>query len=85
MSTETIAKEAVQALLFDKTSNLLKDKGNELFEAIWGNNTLKENLFPETVGLNANDLINIKPSILTKFKANISNSSNTFYNFIKVK
>ena len=70
-------------MLYNGTT--LTTAGNAVFEAIWSNSGLRGSLFLETMGLNASDLVNIKPSILIKFRANISYSSNTFYNFIKVK
>lgn len=78
--SESYVKEKFQLMLQNT------DNQTEIFSTIWGNNLgLREDLFPETVGLNATDLSNIKPSILTKFQANISIISNGFYNFIKVK
>ena len=82
MSTETIAKEAVQALLFDKTSNLSKDKGNELFEVIWGNNTLSKSLFGNNIDFNSpQDKIDSKIRFVDLIKSTTSN----FYKFIEVK
>jgi len=64
---------------------MFKNKESEIFNVIWGNTTLRGSLFPETIGLNTNDLNNIKPSVLIKFRNNISTTSNLFYNFIQVK
>jgi hypothetical protein len=74
---EKFVKEVFQALFQNQT--------NEIFDVIWGNVRLRGDLFPETVGLNENDLKNIKPSILLKFQNSIANTSNSFYDFIKVK
>jgi hypothetical protein len=82
-SSETKLKEEFQTMMLQ--NNALTLQGNDVFDAIWANPTLRGNLWTETVGLNANDLSSIKPSILAKFQIMVSNTSNGFYNFIKVK
>jgi|GEM_PF-6487517 len=81
--TESQVKEKFKQMMYNGTT--LTTQGTAVFNAIWGNSALRGNLFPETVGLNANDLSNIKPSILGKFQTNVSSITNGFYDFIKVK
>ena len=82
-SSETALKEEFKSMMYQ--SNTLTTQGEAVFNAIWANEGLRGNLFPETIGLIANDLSIIKPSILVKFQTNISNTNHGFYGFIKVK
>ncbi len=73
--TESYVKEVFQRLLYDKTTKQLTVQGEEIFGLIWGNVTFRTNLF------------NNKPLSDAKkdFTDSISNTSNSFYRFIKVK
>jgi hypothetical protein len=82
---EEWVKTVFKDMMYDATAQTLKQQGNEVFEVIWGNNSLRENLFKDdNIDFNLDETI-IKPIALSKFKEKASNTSNLFYNFIKVK
>ncbi len=88
---EAEVKVALQRLLCTNcenattTNKILSTKGNELFEVVWGNNLgLRTSLFPNLDYAN-NTLDELKPEAIVLFKAVVGSTSNSFYNFIKVK
>ena len=67
----TPVKEKFKQMLYNGTT--LTTAGNAIFEAIWSNSGLRENLFANLVKLDAKN----------KFIDLIKETSNNFYNFIK--
>lgn len=73
---EDWVKTVFKDIMYNATTQTLKQQGNEVFEVIWGNEDLKA-MF---------DLSDTAPKTpIEQFKDIISNTSNSFYNFIKVK
>ena len=66
-------------------NNILTVQGNNVFNAIWANVELRGSLFPATLQINLNDLESIKENFKSQFIILISQTTNSFYNFINVK
>ncbi|SMC39149.1 hypothetical protein [Cellulophaga tyrosinoxydans] len=81
-------KEKFKQMLYNSSTNTLTFKGETIFNTIWGNISLRENLFPRANYPNLNDRQYQSASRLdfgTLISDTSSNIINTFYNFIKVK
>nr|WP_294926184.1 hypothetical protein [uncultured Flavobacterium sp.] len=73
-SDPTLVKEKFQEMMHNGTT--LTTKGEAVFNAIWGNNALKLNLFENR----------LESAARLYFQNTILNdTSNSFYSFIKVK
>jgi hypothetical protein len=60
----------------------LTPKGTEVFNTIWGNTVLRGNVWNDVP---ANPSVADKLSYSVKFASLVSNTSNSFYNFINVR
>ncbi|MCV2486985.1 fibronectin type III domain-containing protein [Flavobacterium sp. SH_e] len=72
----TWVKEVFKEMMYK--NNTLTQQGNEVFNAIWSNTELRTELFPD------NDNEAGRSEALSDFTSFISNTNNSFYNFIKV-
>jgi Pretoxin HINT domain/Fibronectin type III domain len=87
---EGYVRNVFKQLLYVETVNAnnetvgnLTAQGVEIFNIIWGQSVLRENLFPD-INFSQTDNI-IKPIGLKQFKDKIASLSDSFYKFIKVK
>jgi len=77
------AKEAIQKQLYNGTA--LTTMGSTLFNTIWANTALRENMFKDD-GIDFTQPDNIiRPIGLVKFQEKVNSILNPFYSFIKVK
>ncbi|MBU2062673.1 MAG: hypothetical protein KKH44_12605 [Bacteroidetes bacterium] len=79
--TNNITKEdwvrtVFKDMMYNATTQALKQQGNEVFEVIWGNTGLRESLFPGISDKNLGQ---------DKFEEMIETVNSVFYNFIIVK
>nr|MCU0326929.1 hypothetical protein [Spirosomataceae bacterium] len=79
-ATEAYAKSAFKQMMYNGTD--LTSNGAKVFDAVWGNTTLRGNIWND---IPANPDDDDKNSYKGKFKDIVSSTSNSFYNFIKVK
>lgn len=79
---ESIVKTAFKEMLYNSTTKILTDKGTEVFETIWGNQSLRGSLFgiiPE------NQLDALYNSKLNQFSTWVDELNPKIYNFIKAE